>query len=626
MARTSVTRATAGGTQPLCGAGRPATAGVRVWLRAVAVALALGLVGLPSPSRALETLDFDVPGASAELLADLRASSLLLSAQAEGRTAPIDLMAAARAEYGQLLDLLYEDGRYAPTIHVRVDGREAADVSPLRTPARIDRIAVQIDLGPQFTFGTASIAPLAPGATLPAEFAPGQPARSTVVRDALRAALDGWRAQGHALAEPAGQRVVADHNTNRLNISLTLSPGPQLHVGRVVPEGNQRTRDERIQAIAGLEPGSLHDPAAITAAETRLRQTGTFASVVLRTADHANADGTIDIAAQVEEAPPRRIGFGAELDSESGGRLSGFWLHRNLLGGADRLRLEAAVDGIAARTGGLGFSLDARYIRPATLNRDTDLELGFNAVRQDERDYQADAFTAEGLLRRRFSHGLSATAGVSLRYEQSTYGGVQNDFGTLGLPVSITQDTRDVALDATQGHYLWAEAMPYAGFGQAASGIRLRFDGRAYTDVGTGGRVVLAGRAQLGALFGPSLAAAPRGFLFYSGGGGSVRGMPYQSLGVAGPPASGGRGFAALSGEVRVRVNDSFSVVAFADAGAVSSGAFTGSHDWQAGAGLGVRYATPIGPLRLDLAAPVRRNAGATGNAMQIYFGIGQAF
>jgi len=595
-----------------------------LYLCLAVAALTLGVV--PLPSRALESLEFSVPGASAELLADLRASSLLLAAQAEGHTAPIDLMAAARAEYGQLLDLLYEDGRYAPAIHVRVDGQEAADVSPLRTPSRIDRIAVRIDLGPQFTFGTATIAPLAPGTVLPAGFAPGLPARSTVVRDALGAALDGWRARGHALAEPSGQRVVADHDTNRLNISLTLAPGPQLHVGRVVPEGNERTRTERIQAIAGLEPGSVHDPAAIRAAETRLRQTGTFASVVLRTADRANPDGTIDIAAQVEEAPPRRIGFGAEIDSESGGRLSGFWMHRNLTGGADRLRLEAAVDGIAARTGGLGFSLDARYVRPATPNRDTDLELGLNAVRQNERDYLADAFTADGLFRRTYSPTLSATAGVNLRYERATYAGTRNDFGTLGLPVSVTQDTRDRALDASRGHYLWVEAMPYAGFGQAASGLRLRFDARAYADIGTEGRVVLAGRAQLGALIGPSLNAAPRGFLFYSGGGGSVRGMPYQSLGVSGPPASGGRGFAALSGELRVRVNDSFAIVAFADAGAVSSGAFTGSHDWQAGAGLGVRYATPIGPLRLDLAAPLRRNAGVTSNAMQIYFGIGQAF
>lgn len=172
-----------------------------------------------------------------------------------------------------------------------------------------------------------------------------------------------------------------------------------------------------------------------------------------------------------------------------------------------------------------------------------------------------------------------------------------------------------------------AELMPYVGFGQAQSGARFRFDGRVYNDAGTDGRLVFAARGQLGAIAGSSLSATPRGFLFYSGGGGSVRGMPYQSLGVVGPPASGGQGFAAVSGEIRWRVSDSISLAAFADAGYVSSGPFSGTSDWQAGGGFGVRYITPVGPLRLSVATPIRRNASAAGsNAMQIYLGIGQAF
>jgi translocation and assembly module TamA len=139
--------------------------------------------------------------------------------------------------------------------------------------------------------------------------------------------------------------------------------------------------------------------------------------------------------------------------------------------------------------------------------------------------------------------------------------------------------------------------------------------------------VVLAGRAQLGAVIGADLAATPRDFLFYSGGGGSVRGLPFQSLGVtSGGISTGGLGFAALSGEVRVRVNGSVSVALFADAGRVSSEAFSVAADWHAGGGFGIRYDTPIGPLRLDLAAPLRRNATATGGRFQIYLGIGQAF
>lgn len=600
--------------------------GVRAW-RTLSAGVLLGALALVQPLRALDSIDFNAPGASSDLMATLRASSLLLTAQQAGQTAPLDLMAAARAEYGRLINLLYEDAHYAPVIHVRVDGREAADISPLANPERISRITVDIALGPQFTFGAIGLSPLAPGTVLPPEFAPGQPARSTVVGAALNAGLDAWRDQGHALAEVVGQQVTANHAAQTLDVRLTLAPGPRVAIGAVIPEGNERTRGERVSAIAGLRRGALHTPAEIAEAETRLRQTGAFSSVVLRTAPTANPDGTVDVTAQVVEALPRRLGFGAEIDSESGIRLSGFWLHRNLLGGAERLRIEAAVDGIAARVGGVGFTLDARYTRPATFNRDTDLELGLNAVRLSERDFDADAYEATALLRRRYGSTLRATAGLSLRFESAEFSGQGRDFGTFGLPVSVTRDTRDEALDATRGHYLWAEVMPYLGFAQAQSGARLRFDARVYRGMGEGGRLVLAGRMQLGAVLGSDIDATPRGFLFYSGGGGSVRGLPYQSLGVTqGGIDSGGRGFAALSAEARLRINDTYSVVAFADAGAVSSDVFSGTSDWHAGAGVGLRYATPIGPLRLDLAMPVRRNAGATGRNVHIYLGIGQAF
>ncbi|MEZ5751004.1 MAG: BamA/TamA family outer membrane protein [Paracoccaceae bacterium] len=595
-------------------------------IRRASLSLVLALSVQGGASSALDAVNFRVDGASQDLVSALRASSLILAAQEADRTAAIDLLSAARAEYGRLIGLLYEAGYYSPAIQIRIDGREAAEIAPLSQPQHVDRIDIDIDLGPQFLFGALNLSPLADGTVLPAGFATGAPAASTAVRDAVAAALDAWRAQGHPQARVADQDVVANHGARRLSVTLRIDPGPQLRVGRIVPEGNDRTRDERIVDIAGLEPGTLHTPDALSDAQERLRATGAFNSVVLRTAERANPDGTIDVEARVDEALPRRLGFGAELDSEAGGRLSGFWLHRNLFGGAERLRLEAAIDGIGARVGGLGFTLDARYVRPATGHRDTDLEIGLRAVRLNERDYTADALNADVRLVRRFSSTLTGSLGLALRFERARFGGGSSDFGTFGIPLIFTQDTRDVALDATRGRFLMAELMPYAGFRAARSGLRLRFDARAYHDLGTDGRFVLAGRAQLGAVVGPSLSQTPRDFLFYSGGGGTVRGLPYQSLGVAGPPASGGQGFAALSAELRMRVNETLTLAAFADAGAVGSGAFSGTNDWQAGGGLGLRYGTPIGPLRLDLATPIRRNATATGGNFQIYLGIGQAF
>ena len=585
----------------------------------------------PASAQALEELRFSAPGADAEMLADLEASSLLKEAEAQALDSPLDVLSAAQAEYQRLLGLLYEFGHYAAEISVRIDGREAADIPPLQQPAAIRLVEVDIAPGPRFTFGRIEITPLAEGTELPEGFVEGAPARSTVLREAAQLAVRGWQSQGHAMAELVGQDVIARHGENRLDVALRLAPGPVLNFGALQVQGAEATRPERIAAIAGLPAGERYDPEAVTRAEGRLRRTGTFTSVALRNAEAANDDESIDVEALIEEAPRRRLGFGVEVDTEAGLMLSGYWLHRNLLGGAERFRIEGNIEGIAAAVGGLGGSIDARYTRPATLSSETDLELGANISRLDERDFEAWAVEAEAVLLHRFSDRLTGRGGLSLRYEQADFGlnrSLRGRFGTLAAPMALTYDRRDQRLDPTRGYFAYGEAMPYLGFGDAASGARLRVDGRGYLGLGEGARFVLAGRAQLGAILGSPLGATPRDFLFYSGGGGSVRGMPFQSLGVEqGGVSSGGRSFAALSGELRYRLNDTISLAGFADAGFVAAGVFSGDSDWHAGAGLGIRYDTPIGPLRLDLATPVRRNATA-GDArfLQVYLGIGQAF
>ena len=195
----------------------------------------------------------------------------------------------------------------------------------------------------------------------------------------------------------------------------------------------------------------------------------------------------------------------------------------------------------------------------------------------------------------------------------------------MSFPLGATWDLRDDPTDARRGVYLDGEVQPFIGFDRAASGLRATADARAYRNLGE--RVVLAGRLQLGTVFGPTLLETPRDFLFYSGGGGTVRGQEYQSLGVDvlragfGTLRTGGQHFAGLQSEVRVKVRGAIGAVGFFDAGYVAATEW-GDGDWQAGAGFGLRYATAIGPIRADVGFPV----GDMGEGAQLYIGIGQAF
>jgi translocation and assembly module TamA len=373
----------------------------------------------------------------------------------------------------------------------------------------------------------------------------------------------------------------------------------------------------------------VFSPAELERAADRLRRTGVFRSVVLAEDDQITSPDLVGITADLTEEKPKRYSIGAEVGSLDGLTLSGYWLHRNLLGGAERFTIDTEITNIGAQNSGVDYSLGVTLDRPATLTPDTSLGLNAEIAHIDEEDYRANSATIGFGFTHVFSNELTARVGLQYDYLEGSDDSGDFRYRNLGLPIGGTWDRRDSPTDATRGFYLDGEVKPFLGFGTTDSGTRLSFDARAYRGFGAENRVVLAARVQLGAVFGASLAGAPRDDLFYSGGGGTVRGQPYQALGVntvinGTPVEIGGTRFVATSLEARVKVTDTIGIVGFVDAGSVGETGFTdASSDWHAGAGLGLRYATGFGPIRLDIAAPV---GGNTGDGVQIYVGIGQSF
>lgn len=597
--------------------------GARAILPGVALAL---LVGAAGPARALDRLAFQIPRQPDGLRQTLTDASLLQARRREGLTDAQELFSAARADYQRLLAALYGEGFYSGVISILIDGREAAGISPLAIPERISDILVRVDPGPRFRFGRARIEPLADDTALPEGFAPGKPARSPLIGAAAEAAVDAWRAQGHPKADLAGQTVIADHATATLDADLALAPGPVLRFGDFTFSGAQSVRPERIRAIAGVPTGRVVLPRRMEEINDRLLRTQVFQSVSIRQADAPNPDGTLDINATLVEQPPRRIGFGGEIASLDGASVSAYWLHRNLFGGAERLRLDGEVSGIGAQEGGADFILGAKLTRPATFTPDTDLTYGARLARLNEDDFNSYGFSLDLGIEHAFSRSLKGSAGLAFEYLEVTDSIGKQTFQTLSAPLGLTWDKRDAPLNATKGFYLNGEVTPFGEVTGETLGARAFLDARIYQGFGDG-RVVLAARGQAGSILGTSLRDTPRDMLFYSGGAGTVRGHPFQSLGVfvLGPDQrSGGRSFVATSLEARVNVTDTIGVVGFYDAGFVGADAFLSDQgDWQSGAGLGLRYDTGIGPVRFDVAAPL---SGDTDNGVQFYIGIGQAF
>ncbi len=589
------------------------------WLLAAMTALA------PTGLMALET-SLVAPGASKELRERIEETSSVTTADSRGLDTPLEILSAALSDYRTIVQILYDEGYFSPVVSIKLDGKEAADLSTLSVPAQINRAVITVETGPSFRFGKAIVQPVAPDTVLPEEFAPGKLATTGAIQQATSAGVQGWRDAGHAKAELANQTIIARHAQAQLDAQIDLDPGRRLTFGRMFIKGNTDVKHRSIEDIAGFPSGEVYSPAKIQKVGTRLRRTGTFSVVSITERETPNPDGTLDFDATFEDLPKRRLTFGVELASRDGLDVTATWTHRNVFRRAERLRFEAALRNIGGAEdldGRIGLRLD----QPDRLGPDDNTFWNALLERRNTENYNVTVASLAYGARRTFSDRLYAEASVGFQWSDAddAYGDGRK-FRYFIIPFRSEWDERDSKISATRGFYLDAQATPFAGLSGTESGIRLFGDGRAYTSLGTGGKLVLAGRVQIGSVIGPSADGVTPDFLFFSGGAGTVRGQPFESLGIpVGTGIAGGKSFLGFSGEVRGKITESLSLVGFYDYGTVDTSSFIGSDaENHAGAGLGVRYDLGgFGPLRFDLAYPVQ---GDTGNGLQFYIGIGQAF
>ena len=589
-----------------------------------------GLFGGGSETEGPVDLEIQVSGDNSDLEGQIRNTSLIKGALDEDRTTGQDVFAAARADYARILGVLYDEGYYSAVIYIRLDGTEAAEVAPLDAPEVVRKVVVSVDPGPRFKFSRAEIAPVAPESDIPDEYARGETAGTGTIKSAAQAGVEGWRNYGHAKADVGGQSIVADHNQNTVDSQIGLAPGPAVTFGKLNISGYERMKPRRLYKIAGFPKGQRYDPEDIETVRKRLRRTGVFSAITLEEADQLGPGNTMDVNLSVVEQKLRRIGAGFEISNTDGALVSAYWMHRNLLGGGERLRIDGEVKDIGSKTSGRDEELTFRIDRPATITPDTTAYVEAKLARMREEDYDSDTGSIALGFNRIFSDRLTADLAIQYQFSRVYDDNGQTDFKVLAFPMDVTWDMRDEPNDAKKGYYLSGDVVPFKGFGTTDDGVQVLGEARGFYSVGKDDRFTFAGRARVGSVLGSDIENTPRDYLFFSGGGGTVRGQPYQSLGVEeipgpdGPIKTGGMSIATVSAELRFQVRERIGLVAFADYGRVwTEGGFGGTAGDHAGAGVGVRYKTPIGPLRFDIAGPVK---GDTGNGVQVYLGLGQAF
>lgn len=554
------------------------------------------------------------------------------------------LISRAKGDYRRLLAALYNAGYYGGEISITLAGREAADLTLAVDFPRPVPVVITIQAGPAFTFGPLAMVNPPPrtaarrqrGPTLESiGFQTGQPARATVIDRASALSVAQWRDKGHAKARAVDSDVVANHVDNRLDVTLAFDPGPEVCYGPLAVVGRTRVDHDFIKFMTDLPEGKRFNASEIQDSQARLGRLGVFRSFRVEEGEVVGPDCAMPLTARMDDRAPRTIGFGGTLSTLDGLGVEAYWVHRNLFGRAERLRFDAGISGlgVAATPDDLDYTLGVAFTKPGVARPDTNFVTGALARQLDFDTYRERSVSGWIGFTQQFGNRLTGdlAANASRARYEDVFG--TRHFTIYGLVGNIAYDDRNDPLNATRGYFVAAMAQPFYEAVYNHPAIRGTIEGRVYHSLVGLDRFVLAGRAKFGTYWGPSAAESPPDLLYFAGGGGSVRGYAYRSIGVEIPNVNdsgesgvvGGRGLFEASAEARFRINDRWGAAGFVDSGLVTENPkLSGNTDLRFGVGGGIRYFTGLGPLRVDLATPVDRRPGDSWIAL--YIGIGQAF
>lgn len=517
----------------------------------------------------------------------------------------------------RLRTALRSEGFYDPTVESEID----VDARPVQ-------IRLQVETGPRYTLETYEISYQG---TPPEErvrrevgeasVETGKPAEAKEIKAAESRIVNRLRNRGHPFAEIVGSRYVVDHATRTMKAELEVDAGPAAEFGALEIEGLEDVAPDHAEEVANWSPGERYDARRLESLRQSLSGTGLFDSVVIKEGEELGPDGRLPVTATVIERAPRSIGGGLAYSSADGFSVNAFWEHRNLFDRAENLRLEGI------------FSLNrqearADFRKPYFFARNQSLLLDSSVVRQKDEAFDELSTSFFGGIERTYGDRWTASLGASLELIRITEDGTTRDYGLLGVPVSLSYDDRDDPLDPTEGFTFTASTTPYFGVkGDAEKFWVNEIRATAYLSLDSDGDFVLAGRTRLGSILGSDRRELPASKRFYSGGGGSVRGYEFRSVGPldSDDEPLGGRSVLEGGLELRAKVTEDIGLVPFIEGGQVSTDPypdFGGKVLWAAG--LGVRYYTAIGPVRLDVAFPI--NGRPVDDTFQFYVSIGQAF
>jgi translocation and assembly module TamA len=612
----------------------------------------------------------------------LRATSDLVTLRTSAPVSPYALIARARSDGERLKTVVESYGYYESKITIKIDGMALNDPG---LADHLNALPKKQDAHVQITFKLGTLYHLR-NITIDGELPASVQGAFTLktgaaaVADTVLAAgahlLAALEDQGYAFAKVDPPVAYEDKTQPLLDVTFHVEAGPRVNIGEIHFTGLKRVHESLLRRRLLLHTGELFRASAVERARADLLSPsiGVFAAVSVKVGTAVDETGGVPITFEMRERLRHTFGVSGAYSTDLGGSGTVSWGNRDVFGNAEQFNVSASITGLGgSATNGLGYDLPITYILPDFGHRDQSLQFAVEAVKQDLIAYDQTAIKIGVTLSRKLNSLWTVSAGVAATEEHinqivsvtqkgtgsdATYTNdrMTFDYTLLGLPLVVSYDSTDLASpldDPTHGMRASVNVVPTHALGHSdATFLITTIKAATYFDLDhllptVPGRSVLAARALLGSAEGASDTSLPPDQRFYGGGSASIRGYPYQSVGpyfpilyppCPKPPAPcvqnivgfttypiGSTTISAGTIEYRQRIAQNWGAAFFIDGGNVGPSLTFSPTNLFVGVGTGVRYYTPIGPIRLDFAVPLKRY-DSDPQAFQIYIGLGQAF
>jgi translocation and assembly module TamA len=645
------------------------------------------LAALAAPAWAADPVSYKVDHFSAgdgTMDAMLRATSDLIALRTSAPVSPYALIARSRSDVERLKTVVESFGYYEAKITVQIDGMALNDPG---LADHLNALPKKHDAHVQITFKLGALYHLR-NITIDGELPASVQGTFTLksgaaaVADTVLAAgahlLAALEEDGYAFAKVDPPVAYEDKTQPLLDVTFHVEAGPRVNVGEIHFTGLKRVHERLLRRRLLLHTGELFRASAVERARADLLSPtiGVFAAVSVKVGTKVDETGGVPITFEMRERLRHTFAVSGAYSTDLGGSATLSWGNRDVFGNAEQFSVSPSITGLGgSATNGLGYDLPIRYILPDFGHRDQSLQFAVEALKQDLVAYDQTAIKLGVTLSRKLNSLWTVSAGVAATEEHidqivsvtqtvsddvTTYtpDRLPFDYTLLGLPLVVSYDSTDLASpldDPTHGMRDSLTVVPTHALGHSqATFLITTIKAATYFDLDhllptVPGRSVIAARALIGSAEGASDTSLPPDQRFYGGGSASIRGYPYQSvgpyfpiLGCPGPPPPKGEpctphvigyttypiGSTTISAgtiEYRQRIAQNWGAAFFVDGGHVGPSLTFSPTNLFVGIGSGVRYYTPIGPVRLDFALPLKRY-DSDPQAFQIYVGLGQAF